>query len=65
VLALIPIRRKQFQGYSEIGGAHALQVEQYPTLTVSRLKDGSWMMENMNVIMKQKAPIPPDKVPVV
>jgi hypothetical protein len=65
VVALIPLRRIQFQGYSEIGGAHALQVEQYPTLTVSRLKDGSWMMENMNVIMKQMAPIPPDKVPVV
>lgn len=49
----------QFIEYDSFNGGNKIQVEQYPYLTLSRLKSGEWRMENSYVFFKQISPVVP------
>lgn len=49
----------------EMSSRRGVQVEQYPVLSVTRLADGSWKMENCYVFFLQDGSLPTDSIPVI
>ena len=49
----------------ETNNKRGVQVEQYPVLTVTRLADGSWKMENCYVFFLQDGSLPVESIPVL
>lgn len=42
-----------------------IQVEQFPPLTITRLANGAWQLENAHVIISQSETMDPDSIPLL
>lgn len=54
-----------FKQFIVDNGETKIQVEQFPPLTITRLVNGAWQLENAHVIISQLETIDPDSMPLL